>query len=90
MNPYIQEANQQFVSVYNRYPIKITMFFLILLFRQRLWGVVFRWEQSERADVQLAFLVLVITELPMAQTHWQPLLFQLFLPCTNNMGFFRT
>lgn len=21
MNPYIQEANQQFVSVYNRYPI---------------------------------------------------------------------
>lgn len=59
-------------------PIKITMFFLILLFRQRLWGVVFRWEQSERADVQLAFLVRVITELPMAQTRWQPLLFQLF------------
>ena len=24
-------------------PIKITAFFLTLLFRQRLWGVVFRW-----------------------------------------------
>lgn len=31
-----------------------------------------------------------ITELPMAQTRWQPLLFQLSLPCTKNMGFFRT
>ena len=54
-------------------PIKITAFFLTLLFLQRLWGVVFRWVQLEHADLQQEFLALVITEPPTVQTRWQPL-----------------
>ena len=54
-------------------PIKITAFFLTLVFRQRLWGVVFRWVQLEHADLQQEFLALVITEPPTVQTRWQPL-----------------